>query len=177
MNNDYLWDRTGSDAEIERLESLLEGIKFQPQEPPARGIVIVPVRPRWFMRLGLGFAAASMATATLLFAIFPAGDTLQPVAAVEDEYRPVEQVRTPAPSPVVEYVNASVKPHRPKKRILKKRARREARIVPPPVEARPLPETLTAEERDAYRQLMTALAITGQQLNIVREKLNGTAQD
>jgi len=177
MNNDYLWDRTGSDAEIERLESLLEGIKFQPQEPPAREIVIVPVRPRWFMRFGIGFAVASMATAALLFAIFPAGDNLQPVAAVEDKYRSVEEVRTPTPSPGIEYVKASAKPKRLKKRIPKKRLRREAKFVPPPVEPRPLPETLTAEERDAYRQLMTALAITGQQLNIVREKLNGTAQD
>ena len=44
MNNDYLWDRTGSDADIERLESLLGGMKFQPDGPPAREIVIEPAR-------------------------------------------------------------------------------------------------------------------------------------
>ena len=179
MNNDYLWDCTGSDAEVERLESMLEGLRFRPEEPPpepACQIVIEPARPRWFMRLGLGFAAASIAAAALLFAMFPSGDTPVPVAAVEEQPRAVEP-ETPEPLLDLEYVKTSATPQRPKKRKLKKRTRREARFVPVPAEPRPLPETLTAEERDAYRQLMTALAVTGEQLSIVRHTLNGTAQD
>lgn len=179
MNNDYLWDRTGSDAEVERLESMLGGLRFRPEEPPpapAREIIIEPARPRWFMRLGLGFAAASMAAAALLFAIFPTGDAPVPVAAVEEQPKAAEPT-TSEPLPDLEYVKASATPQRPKKRVPKKRARREARFAPAPAEPRPLPETLTAEERDAYRQLMTALAVTGEQLSIVRHKLNGTAQD
>lgn len=180
MNNDYLWDRTGSDAEIERLETMLEGLRFRPEEPPAapaREIAIEPARPRWFMRLGLGFAAASMAAAALLFAIFPAGDTLHPVAAVEDEPRSADPIKTAAPPPAVEYVKASATPRPPKKRIPKKRVRREVRIAPARVEPKPLPETFTAEERDAYRQLMTALAVAGEKLAIVRDKLNGTEEE
>ena len=180
MNNDYLWDRTGSDAEIERLESVLEGLRFYPKEPPAapaREIVIEPARSRWFMRLGLGFAAASMATAALLFAILPSGNTLQPVAVIDDGIKSSDRVTTPATLPGAEYIKASATPKRPKKRVPKKRVRREARFAPAPEPQRPLPETLTAEERDAYRQLMTALAVAGEQLSIVRHKLNGTAQD
>jgi hypothetical protein len=176
MINDYLWDRTGSDADIERLESLLGGMKFQPDGPPAREIVIEPARPRWFMRLGLGFAAASMATAALLFAIFPGGDTPYAVV-VEQEQRPTETKLTAKSQPDVEYAKASATPQRPKKRVPKKRIRREARSAPMPEPQRPLPETFTAEERDAYRQLMTALAITGEKLSIVRDKLNGTEED
>ena len=56
-------------------------------------------------------------------------------------------------------------------------ARFPARHIAASSEPRPLPETFTAEERDAYRQLMTALAVTGESLNIVREKINGTKED
>lgn len=175
MNNDYLWDRTGSDAEIERLETQLECFRFRPDEPPARPereIAIEPARPRWFIRLGLGFAAASMAAAGLLFAIFPAGPTPEPF--VMEVKGLSESKPTARPQPDVEYVKASA-PQRPKKRTPRKRVRREAKFVPAPEEPRPLPViTLTAEERDAVRQLMTALAITGEKLNIVRDKLNGT---
>ena len=178
MNNDYLWDRTGSDAEIERLESMLEGMRFQPEAPPALEIVLEPARPRWFMRLGLGFAAASMATAVLLFAILPNGDTPMPVAVADEQktYEP-KTAPQPEPQPDGEYIKASTTPKRPKKRVPIKRVRREARFAPVPEPQRPLPETLTAEERDAYRQLMTALAITGEKLAIVRDKLNGTEED
>lgn len=178
MNNDYLWDRTGSDADIERLESLLEGMRFQPEAAPAREIVIEPVRPRWFMRLGLSFAAASMATAALLFAILPSGDAPMPVAVVEEQ-GPIKAkpAAHPGSRPDAEFIKASATPKRPKKRIPRKRPRREARFTPTPELQRPLPETLTAEELDAYRQLMTALAITGEKLSIVRDKLNGTEED
>ena len=180
MNNDYLWDRTGSDAEIERLESMLEGLRFRPEGPPvapAREILLEPARPRWFMRLGLGFASASMAAAALLFAIFPLAKAPVLVAVVDDGPKLAQPITNPAPLPGLEYVKASSTPRRPKKRVPRKRVRREARFAPPPEPRRPLPETLTAEERDAFRQLMTALAVAGEQLSIVRHKLNGTGEE
>ena len=128
------------------------------------------------MRLGLGFAAASMATIALLLAIFPSGGSPVPVAAVEEQPKAVE-TKTSEPVPIVEYIKASATPQRPRKRVPKKRVRREARVAPVPEPQRPLPETFTAEERDAYRQLMTALAITGEKLAIVRDKLNGTEEE
>ena len=182
MNNDYLWDRTGTDPEIESLEAQLEGLRFRPSEPPpapARAIVLVPARPNWLLRLGLGFATASAACAALIFALLPTGEAPAPVAAVVVEEAPPTMTKTearPALSPEVNYVKASsaAPPRKPKP---KKRTKREAKFTPAPVEPRPLPETFTAEERDAYRQLMTALAVTSENLNIVREKLNGTDKD
>jgi hypothetical protein len=179
MNNDYLWDRTGTDPEIESLEAQLEGLRFRPSEPPpapARAIVLVPARPNWLLRLGLGFAAASAACVALIFALFPTGEALQPVAAIEETPAVVSE---PAVRPTLplnaEYVKASTIPQRKPKP--KKRIKREAKFTPAPAEPRPLPETFTAEERDAFRQLMTALAVTSENLNIVRDKLNGTDKD
>jgi hypothetical protein len=101
------------------------------------------------------------------------------VAAVVVQEAPPAITKTevrPAPPPEVNYVKASsaAPPRKPKQ---KKRIKREAKFTPAPAEPRPLPETFTAEERDAYRQLMTALAVTSENLNIVREKLNGTDKD
>jgi hypothetical protein len=182
MNNDYLWDRTGTDPEIEGLEAQLEGLRFRPADPPtvpARAIVLEPARPNWLLRLGLGFATASAACAALIFALFTTGEAPAPVAAVVVEEAPPAITKTevrPTPPPEVNYVKASsaAPPQKPKP---KKRIKREAKFTPAPVEPRPLPETFTAEERDAYRQLMTALAVTSENLNIVREKLNGTDKD
>ena len=181
MKNAYLWDRTGTDPEIESLEAQLEGLRFRPSEPPpapARAIVLVPARPNWLLRLGLGFAAASAACVALIFALFPTGEAPAPVAAVVVEETPPTMTKTearPSLSPEVNYVKASATPQRKPKP--KKRTKREARFAPAPVQQRPLPETFTAEERDAVRQLMTALAVTSENLNIVREKLNGTDKD
>ena len=178
MKNDYLWDRTGSDPETERLESMLEGLKFRPAEPPAapaREIVLAPARGNWLLRFGLGFAAASAACVALIVGLSAIRETPQPVIVAEESPAAVGKPEAlPAPPAQPEYVKASYAPKRKPKPRPRKRTRPDAKFTPLPVEPRPLPETLTAEERDAYRQLMTALAITGENLNIVREKLNGT---
>ena len=179
MNNDYLWDRTGTDPEIEALEAQLEGLRFRATEPPAapaRAIVLEPARPNWLLRLGLGFATAAAACVALMFALFANGDAPGPVAAVAEVPPTISKPAVqPAPQPEGEYVKASTTPQR--KPRPKKRTKREAKFTPVPVQPRPLPETFTAEERDAYRQLMTALAVTSENLNLVREKLNGTDKD
>lgn len=180
MKQDYLWDRTGADAEIECLESLLGGLAFSPAEPPempVREIALTPVRRGWFFKFSLGFAAASVATAALLIAAISMREDSQPATAAIQE-RPA--VGAPAAmSPPnnefgVEHQAASAVPKR--KPPPRKRSRREAKSLPAP-QPRPLPViTLTAEEFDAYRQLMTALSVTGTNLSIVREKINGSEE-
>ena len=180
MNNDYLWDRTGSDPEIESLEAHLEALRFRPTEPPtlpAPVIVIEPARPSWLLRLGLGFAAASAACIALIFALLAGGETPAPIAAAEETPSAVTRHAVPPSAlPDAEYMKASTAAPQRKPKV-KKRTRRGAKFVPVPPAPRPLPEIFTAEERDAYRQLMTALAVTSENLGIVREKLNGTEKD
>ena len=178
MKEDYLWDRTGSDAEIERLESLMSSLAFRPAEPPelpAREFVLEPARRGRLVRLGLGFASASVAIAALLMATVFLRQAQHPLAVLQ-EREPAKPTYA-APVPVVrsrdmDYQPISAASQRRSKS--KKRARREAKIAPAP-QSRPLPVlTLTAEEADAYRQLMTALNITGTNLSIVRDKINGS---
>ena len=176
MKQDYLWDRTGTDAEIESLELLLGGLAFRPAELPelpAREIEPATTRRGWFFRLSLGFAAASVSIAALLIAVISMRQDSQPAIAVTQE---TTVAPAALPSPItesgLEYQMASTTPQR--KPRPKKRNRREAKSLPAP-QPRPLPViTLTAEELDAYRQLMTALSVTGANLNIVRDKINGS---
>jgi hypothetical protein len=180
MKEDYLWDRTGTDAEIERLESLLGGLAFGPTEPlevPVREIALTPARRGWLFKLSLGFAAASVAIAALLIAAISLREDSRP-AIVATEETPVVAVPAAISPPITEsgigYQIASTAPQR--KPRPKKRSRREAKSLPAP-QPRPLPViTLTAEEADAYRQLMTALSVTGTNLSIVREKINGSEE-
>jgi hypothetical protein len=176
MKEDYLWDRTGSDTEIERLESLMSGLAFRPAEPPelpAREFVLEPARRGWLFRLGPGFGTAA-AACLLLIAVIALQQNGLPVATVNENVPVVPMVTATAPiveTPDLSYQKISAPQRRSKP---KKRTRREAKIAPAP-QPRPLPVlTLTAEEADAYRQLMTALNITGTNLNIVRDKINGS---
>ena len=176
MKQDYLWDRTGTDAEIESLELLLGGLAFRPAELPelpAREIEPATTRRGWFFRLSLGFAAASISIAALLIAVISMRQDSQPAIAVTQE---TTVAPAALPSPInesgLEYQITSTTPLR--KPRPKKRNRREAKSLPAP-QPRPRPViTLTAEELDAYRQLMTALSVTGANLNIVRDKINGS---
>ena len=178
MKQDYLWDRTGTDAEIESLELLLGGLAFRPAELPelpAREIEPATTRRGWFFRLSLGFAAASVSIAALLIAVISMRQDSQPAISVAQETT-VAPVPAALPSPItesgLEYQITSTTPQR--KPRPKKRNRREAKSLPAP-QPRPRPViTLTAEEFDAYRQLMTALSVTGANLNIVRDKINGS---
>ncbi len=62
MKEDYLWDKTGEDPEIERLEKALTVFRYQETEPPALPAKIIPFErktPRGFFRLAFAFAACA----------------------------------------------------------------------------------------------------------------------
>ena len=58
MSDEYLWDRTGSDAEIERLEGLLRPLGLRSETAPA---LRRPRRSQWVLSLVAVAAAASIA--------------------------------------------------------------------------------------------------------------------
>ena len=64
MNEQYLWDKTGSDAEIEGLENALRVFRYRPFKPPELPAKVMtsvePPRRNWFR---LGFAVAFAAAA------------------------------------------------------------------------------------------------------------------
>jgi hypothetical protein len=62
MKEDYLWNKTGSDAEIEKLENALKAFRFEAQEPPALPTKVTSSdekRPFSFFKLGFAFAFAA----------------------------------------------------------------------------------------------------------------------
>lgn len=65
MNDDYLWDRTGRDEEVERLEELMRPLALQ--APAVR-------RPRRFAFMGV---AAALLVAVLVFALQPPLRTIE----------------------------------------------------------------------------------------------------
>lgn len=167
--DDYLWNKTGSDPEIEQIEAALKGLAYQPTAPPvpAKQMVFTAQR-RSFFRLSFSFAAGIIALAALGSAWFllrnepPA--TQQ--AAVKTQ-TPVTAIRTEATAPLVAVSPKVSAPGKPQRRIAAPR---------PPMSNAIRPQTLvlTKEEAEAYRQLMTALSITSTNLKIVKDKLGGT---
>lgn len=60
MKEDYLWNKTGSDTEIERLENALKAFRYQEAAPPVLPAKIIPFEkksPRGFFRFSLAFGA------------------------------------------------------------------------------------------------------------------------
>ena len=60
MKEDYLWNKTGSDPEIERLENALKAFRYQQIAPPVLPAKVVPFErksPRGVLRLSLAFAS------------------------------------------------------------------------------------------------------------------------
>ncbi len=60
MNEDYLWDKIGSDAEVEKLEDALQSLRYRETAAPALPAKILIIKPnprRNFFRLGFALAA------------------------------------------------------------------------------------------------------------------------
>lgn len=64
MKEDYLWNKTGENADIEKLEIALKAFRYQESAPPALPAKIVPFEKkssRRFFRLSFAFAAFAAA--------------------------------------------------------------------------------------------------------------------
>jgi len=183
MNDEYLWQKTGSDPEIEKLEQKLGVLRYReaPLSHPAVEMAVeTPGVPRW--RISLAFAFAASLIAAMLVAIvflrtanknesdtvFVASPELEipsspPPAATTDEKKV-----TPAPAQKVIPQFARSKPGM----VIRTQPRPDRRAN----SKYPSPTTvaLTEEEKYAYRQLMIALSVSSSKLKIVKDSINGT---
>src|SRR4028118_2259390 len=74
MNENYLWDKTGADAEIEDLENALQAFRYQETAAPRLPVKVVPVRNiEHRRRVQFAFAVA----ACLIFAVVFTGALFQ----------------------------------------------------------------------------------------------------
>ncbi len=188
MKEDYLWDKTGEDAEIQGLENALKAFRYQetaPPELPQKVFTVEKAKPRRFFPLfGFGFAALAAVVAVFSVVWFQITDSKIPVIEVIAEKsepkneNKIAEEKFDEPvqfTPAVKSVNSPPSAKRNVVRLRQKTVptvRPEKAILRNPISKEPA-ETLTAEEQYAYDQLMLALSITGSKLRIVQNKIKG----
>ena len=187
MKEDYLWDKTGEDAEIQSLENALKAFRFQESAPPALPQKVFTIEkrpPRRFFRLGFAFAAFAAALVVFSVAWLQIGgdkNSLAEIVVKNDPLNRVAKVAGDSFPDIQELVPAVDRENPPpvlKPKVVRIRQKtapvgRPAKTVARRPKTKEPSETLTAEEKYAYQQLMLALSITGTQLKIVKDKVQG----
>lgn len=193
MNEDYLWDKSGADAEIEKLENALRQFRYQETAPPVVSTNVLPFKkpaPRQWFQLSSVTAIA----ACLLFALLAGAawmkilrsnierDTVAETRPLQNSTaQPVDEIinsESRIELPVVKsgVVNSPVRVKSFKVRaVLPVQATRQKQLKIKIDKTVPAPAVkLTDEEKYAYDQLMLALSITSSKLKIVKDKVEGT---
>ncbi len=187
MKEDYLWDKTGEDAQIERLENALKAFRYAETAPPAlpaKVLVIEKEKPRRFFQFGFALAAFATIIVVLFTVWFQIANNKLPVAPSmaetslpKSDHKVAEKTvpKDPNFAPVKVFENPR---RRSRPNFIKIRQNSMPTIRPNKAVRRNLKvkeptETLTAEEKYAYDQLMLALSITSSSLKIVKDKVEG----
>jgi hypothetical protein len=183
MNDEYLWNKAGRDAETEALEDALSFLRYKETAAPAlpaKVFALPETRSRRLLRLGFAFAATAFAATILMVVWFqmpskPAKSkdsqnvaTAQANSAVnQSEAFPPSKIEVPSPNlktKVIKIHETRLTKLRPVKTIVQ-----QAKLTNPSVK-------LTKDEEYAYDQLMLALSITSSKLKIVKDKVDGIDQ-
>jgi hypothetical protein len=148
MNDDYLWDKTGPpDPEIQQLEEILGTLRYRPKP------LALPQKRNYFPLLAIA--------ASLLLALLAGGIWLR--VRSRNEVPPQQaRVETPKPiqAPIAPETGSALNPPLPApKRIHKPRSASSV-----------LPEREREEALMAKEQLMLALRVTTQKLQLVRTR-------
>jgi hypothetical protein len=161
MNEDYLWDKSGEpDPEIQQLEEILGTLRYQPKPFEVPRNVPAPRRRSYFPLIVIA--------ATLLVALLAGGIWLR----VRTRHEPQPQyVQVPAP-PVEEKPIArepEKTPAPPKEHVAVNRVPRK-RSSSPVLSKREREEALAAKQ-----QLMLALRVASEKLNLVHKRTQSTS--
>lgn len=180
MNNEYLWDKTGEDHEIERLEEALAVFRYRETVEPAAVAIPSADESVWRWRISLKFAFASCAAIALLTIVGLRFANNSPIPVNTSDVVFVQQATDvpdvdPVVVPELPPARNSDRQDRPAGNRRHNISRTTAAVSrhPRTKDAAP-PAELTAEEKFAYRQLMLALSITGSKLKIVQDTIDGT---
>lgn len=210
IKDDYLWDKSGNDLEIKKLENTLKTFRSSNTTPPVLPVQTFVVEKNISnSRRIFQFALAGFAT--LILTILSIGifqllqvenkdsaqvqktsNLIQPAKqtpemtvqtadspSISDEEKPIQtKIRQAKFTLKAKRQFVKTEP-----KIIDKKAsvkKFEQKSVAKKVGHKSLKSKtvyLTQEEKDAYQQLMQALAITGSQMRIVREKIRGEEKD
>lgn len=181
MNEDYLWNKTGDDAETKRLEEVLTVFRYQESEAPALPVAKAANSKSSVWKLSFAFSFATCVAAVILLNVWfqnSNGDlaSLENSPAVPAEAGIQPQTESGEDRTNVSSFDKDENAHRTTGR--NARVRRSVSLIPRKrtVEnsADPLNAAkLTKEEKYAYDQLMLALSITTEKLKIVQDKIHG----
>jgi hypothetical protein len=161
MNDDYLWDKSGPpDPEIKQLEDILGTLRYQSKPFEVPRDVPAPRRRNYFPLLA--------AVAATLLVVLLAGAVWLRVRTREEVPQQARSAPAPAPS-VEEKITPAPEPE-------KKVVPREQNVVA--YKRRNRPSGLTKREREealaAKEQLMIALRLASEKLNLVQKKTQST---
>lgn len=186
MNDEYLWNKTGSDPEIENLEKALAVFRYREAAPPRAVDQVTDLAEkhrRFRISFAFAFAFASFAIIATVTAVWLriSSSSSNSENAPEIVFVQESTDARDAPEPIVE-------PKLPPKLNPEGQSRpagnRRRSITATSAAIRTRPKTkdsapkdtiaaLTKEERFAYRQLMLALSITSSKLKIVQDAIDG----
>lgn len=177
MNDEYLWQKTGEDPEIERLEKALAVFRYRDAAAAAPVVTAADEGPRRWP-ISLAFAFASVVAVAILAAgwLQISRDTADPGITPEVVSLPE---RTSAAfindrKQTTDVPERNMTRYERRRKINVKRASFHRRTKAKDRTPTDSIAALTAEERYAYRQLMLALSITGSKLKIVQDTIDGT---
>jgi hypothetical protein len=177
---DYLWDKTGSDPEIEKLENALAVFRYKETAPPEIPAKVLPFTvkkketPRSFFRFAYAAAACVAFAAVALGVWFQLSNDKAAVAEISApkiENKIADELDFSQPKVETPKVETS-KPLAPTRIVkIKKPVYKYRTTTPRIVRHRETNYELTKEEKYAYEQLMLALSITGSKLRLVTDKI------
>jgi len=181
MNNDYLWNKSGNDPEIERLEELLTEFRYS-GDSSASNVIEFPRKATrdykpWVFSIAASLAIA--ASALGLWSLVSAGSDAVPENAAQVQPGPAKADVPVFTQPELD-TGTTDTAVRPQAALSARLQRASVRIKPRSVgkqrpEKADVAPALTKEERFAYNQLMLALSITSSNLQTVRESIDGAA--
>lgn len=171
MNDEYLWQKTGDDPEIRKLENALAEFRYRDCDPPVLPVALTqPAIRRW--RFPFAFAATGFAAVVIAAGAWFQASNIRHDNEIVFIYHPADA----APGQV-EPVPATQPPPAPlKEQFQKTRGLVRASVTKTPKRANPKngrTAVLTKEERYAYERLLLALSISSSKINIVRNTING----
>ncbi len=187
MKEDYLWDKTGEDSEIENLENALQVFRYRETATPELSAKVLPFRketPRKVFQYAMA-AAACVVFAAVGLVVWLQVSKNKTVAGEELAETTVQQINTafPAvvtvekPSDLIVEKSQNSKPSFERKAVKVRQTipavfRRKETKTQPLKNIKP-DVRLTKEEQYAYSQLMLALSITSSKLKMVKDKVEG----
>ncbi len=194
MKNDYLWDKTGNDLEIEKLENALQIFRLQENDAPEIPVNVLPFKrknPRIIFPAFRAVAACFILVFVLTGLWFLTADSKKDFARKNSqnliehiEHKEIENVQNPndfTEPEISAKETISVKDQTEK--IDQKRKRQNFKVRKTIYKSEIKPQKtvgnnrivkLTEEEKNAYDQLMLALSITSSKLKIVKDKALNT---